>query len=136
MELITNRTESDVFLGNEKGVYCFSDLNRVESAVQEIAALFPVLGTSLVLVTKTDWGLPESFSTAQWPVESQMRRYLGNIDAIKKLFYISVPLPASMEKLNWNGANNIEKTLQQAKIRAANTIQTFRYSGEIYSGEE
>lgn len=136
MELITDRTESDVFLGNEKGIYRFSDLNRVEAAVGEIAELFPELGTSLVLTTKTDWGLPGAFSVAEWPVASQMNRYLGNVIAIKKLFSITLLLPASMAKLNWNGANNIEKTLQQAMTRATNTIQTFRYSGEFYSGEE
>ena len=136
MELITERTESDALLGNEKGTYSYSDLNRVETAVGEIAALFPVLGTSLVLTTKTDWGLPGAFSVEEWPVASQMQRYLGNVIAIKDTFGIPIQIPASMAKLTWSGANNIEKVLQMAMTRATNTIQAFRYSGEIYSGEE
>lgn len=136
MDLITDRTESDALLGNEKGTYSYTDLNRVEAAVSEIAALFPVLGTSLVLTTKTNWGLPGAFLSAEWPVTSQMQRYLGNVVAIKNNFGIPVQLPATMAKLTWSGANNIEKVLQMAMTRATNTIQTFRYSGEIYSGEE
>lgn len=136
MNLITDRTESDALLGNENGTYSYTDLNRVETAVSEIAALFPVLGTSLMLTTKTDWGVPGAFSAAEWPVASQMQRYLGNVVAIKNSFGIPVQLPVSMARLTWSGANNIEKVLQIAMIRATNTIQTFRYSGEIYSGEE
>lgn len=136
MNLITDRTESDALLGNEKGTYSFSDLNRVEGAVAQIAVLFPTLDICLDLKTKTDWGLPSAFSVDQWPVASQMQRYLGNVAAIKEAFGIPVQLPSSMARLTWNGANNIEKVLQMAMTRAANTIQTFRYSGEIYSGEE
>lgn len=136
MDLITDRTESDALLGNEKGTYSYTDLNRVEMAVGEIAALFPVLGTALVLTTKTDWGLPDEFSAEEWPALSQMQRYLGNVVAIKNTFDIPIQLPISMARLTWAGANNIEKVLQVAMTRATNTIQSFRYSGEIYSGEE
>lgn len=136
MNLIIDRTESDALLKNEKGVYSYEDLNRVETAVGEISALFPILDIGLNLETKTDWGLPGVFSLPAWPVASQMQRYLGNVSAIKSSFGLSVPLPSSMEKLTWSGANNIEKTLQTAMNRASATISSFRYSGEIYSGEE
>lgn len=136
MDLIIDRTESDTLLGNEKGIYSFSDLNRVEAAVEEISALFPTLDIGLNLETKTDWELPGAFSVADWPVASQMQRYLGNVLLIKNVFGISIQLPSSMSSLTWEGANNIERVLQKAMTRASNTIQAFRYSGEIYSGEE
>lgn len=136
MDLIIDRTESDTLLGNEKGIYSFSDLNRVEAAVEEISALFPTLDIGLNLETKTDWELPRAFSVADWPVASQMQRYLGNVLLIKNVFGISIQLPSSMSRLTWEGANNIERVLQKAMTRASNTIQAFRYSGEIYSGEE
>ena len=136
MDLITDRTESDVLLGNSKGVYSYADLNRVESAAAMIAEQITKLGFALQLQTKTDWDLPENFSAWNWPVESQMRRYLQNIADIKRLFVISTQIPETMDKLDWNGANNIEKVLQIAFSRITGIKQSYRYSGEIYAGEE
>lgn len=136
MEFITDRTESDVLLGNEKGTYSFTDLNRVEFAVSQIAEQITELGYTIRLKTKTDWSLPGDFSVESWPTESQMRRYLQNISDIRKVFLISTQVPETMEKLDWDGANNIEKVLQTAFSRIAGIKQSYRYSGEIYAGEE
>ena len=136
MELIINRTESDALLGNEKGIYGYSDMNRVEAAVAEIAAEFASLGIDMTLTTKTDWGLPDDFLEEEWPVASQLRRYLGNVASIKDLFLISIRLPESMDKLNWEGANNIEKALQMASARIQGIKQSYYYSGELFAGEE
>lgn len=136
MQLITDRTESDSLLKNEKGVYGYADLNRVEAAVGEVAMLFPQLDIGLDLKIKTDWGIPGAFSSETWPVASQMQRYLGNVVAIRDAFHITVQLPSSMARLTWSSANNIERVLQMAMARGAGTIQSFRYSGEVYSGEE
>lgn len=132
MVFVTDRTESDVLLGNEKGVYSYTDLNRVEEAVKTIIES----GFAENLQTKTDWGLPGNFSVSAWPVESQMKRYLQNVKEIKKLFAVSVKLPDSMEKLDWNGANNIEKVLQTAVGRITGIKQSYRYSGDLYAGED
>lgn len=136
MNLITDRTESDALLGNEKGTYSYTDLNRVEQAVSQIADHFQSLGFAQNLQTKTDWGLPGNFSVSSWPTESQMERYLRNISEIRKAFFIGTPAPNSMENLNWNGANNIEKVLETAFERISGIKQTYRYSGEIFAGEE
>lgn len=135
MDLITDRTESDALLGNEKGVYSYTDLNRVENSVAQIAEEITVLGYSLMLHTKTDWGLPGAYSASSWPVESQMIRYLKNIEDIRRTFVISTAIPTTMEKLDWNGANNIEKVLETAFERIFGIKQSFRYSGEVYAGE-
>ena len=136
MEFIINRTESDTLLGNEKGSYSYSDMNRVEAAVDKIAAEFSSLGIGMELTTKTDWGLPDDFSKESWPIASQLRRYLDNVAAIKNLFVVSVRLPQSMDKLTWEGANNIERVLQTAFVRIQGIKQNYHYSGEIFAGEE
>ncbi len=136
MEFITDRKESDVLERNKKGVYSVSDLNRVESLVEELAQYLPQLDIMRTFETKTNWGLPEDFSKNEWVTESEMTRYLDNIKALKEAFSISTKLPASMNKLTWVYANNIEKVLQQSFVRAQNIIGTFKYSGEIYAGEE
>ena len=89
-----------------KGAYNYSDLNRVERAVEEISDRM-----GLGLITKTDW--------AMWdiPKESDMQRYLGNIVAIRQRIPTSesIPLaPTSMNNLTYNEANNIELILEAA----------------------
>lgn len=86
-----------------KGAYNYSDLNRVERAVEEISDL-----AGLGLVTKTDW--------AMWdiPRASDMTRYLGNIRSIKNKYNINIALPDSMNHLTYETANNIEKILLAA----------------------
>lgn len=128
MNLITDRKEN--------AVYEYADLNRVESAVRDISEMFPELGIADVLATKTDWGLPGNFTNAEWPVESQMVRYLGNVKRLKELFPNSIKLPETMDSLTWIGANNIEKLLQVVSERIRGIKQTYRYSGEIFAGEE
>lgn len=135
MNLITDRTEADALLGNLKGVYSYYDLNRVEEAVKAIAAHFQELGIAEQLAVKTDWDLPGDFSQDAWPVEKQMKRYLNNVAAIKRLFLVQVQLPDSMDKLTWISANNIEKVLEIAFSRVEAIKQSYRYSGEIYAGE-
>ena len=83
-----------------KGAYNYSDLNRVERAVEEISD-----GLELGLVTKTDWNMWDI------PTQSEMDRYLSNIITIRDYFSIETEIPASMSNLTYEGANNIEKIL-------------------------
>lgn len=128
MDLITDRGPA--------AVYEYTDLNRVESAVAEIAAMFPQLGITAEIHAKTDWGLPGDFTSNSWPVAGQMARYLSNIEKIKTLFPNSVILPETMDALTWTGANNIEKVLQIAFERIGGIQNAYRYSGELFAGEE
>lgn len=86
-----------------KGAYNYSDLNRVERAVAEISEL-----AGLNLSTKTDWTMWDV------PIEAEMTRYLSNVRYIKTVFGIDTSLPETMNNLNYESANNIEKILQVA----------------------
>ena len=125
LELITDRTQYHVTLLNRlrkkswsnmtaseqsvwygeaaKGAYNYTDLNRVEAAVKELAEML-----GLTLTTKTDWTLWDV------PVASDMERYLGNVVAIRDACPVSVEfpdLPDSMNGLTYEGANHIEEVL-------------------------
>lgn len=92
-----------------KGAYNYTDLNRVESTVVELAE-----SMGLTLTTKTDWSLWDI------PVESDMERYLGNVVFVRDTVLtmnstVEFPtLPDSMSALTLEGANNIEKVLEIA----------------------
>lgn len=136
MEFVTNRTKSDVLLGTEKGYYGVSDLNRVETAVSELARLAKTLGSNKTFETKTNWGLPGEFSVSQWPTKNQMARYLDNVCSLCEVVELAANIPTSMEHLTWDGANRIEEALSIVYERMQRILTTFRYSGELFAGEE
>lgn len=114
MNFITDRTYEDVLLGNEKGVYNYTDLNRVESAVAAIRDALLAQGTDLQLTTKTDWAVPFTYSDDNWPTQEQMDRFFSNLKSIREHFAIETELPLSMDYLSHTGANAIEQVLEQA----------------------
>lgn len=136
MELITDRTKSDVLLGTEKGHYSAADLNRVERAVAELALLAKALDLHEDIRVKTDWSEPEVFSANQWPTNTQMVRYLHNVHRLCDAVTLTASLPSSMERLTWEGANQIEQALLLTYERIQNILQAFRFSGEFNAGEE
>lgn len=135
IQMVTDRTEADVLQGNEKGVYSYTDLNRVESVVAELFELANAMGFDFTTEVKTDWAAPGTFSKYSWPTVSQMERYLGNVKALADAFSVFVSLPATMASLSYKGANAIEKCLEDVYTAIQSTSQIYRYSGEIYSGE-
>ena len=151
--------------GEMKGAYDASDLNRVESAVAYLAELLVLLPIELkeyaaskgvafdaffdvpydsdayVLTTKTDWAEPDN------PTPEQMARYLENVKSLRRaLDYATSDLPGSMDNLDIDGANAIEKALKgldvaisafaaKTKVNLDNTASVWIYSGEIYASE-
>lgn len=104
-----------------KGAYNYSDLNRVERAVEEIS---DELG--LGLITKTDWRMWDV------PRASDMERYLYNVTAIRNFNGVILPLPESMERLTYSDANDIETVLATAYEATKNSPAR---CGEIICGD-
>jgi len=109
-----------------KGAYNYTDMNRVESAVAEIA---PMLG--LTLTTRVDWDYwtnwrydyyyeSDGVGFTEWgvfPWRDELWRYLNNIKEIRDACPSDLgfpPLPDSMDCLTYGSANNIEKVLEIA----------------------
>lgn len=135
-ELITDRTKTDALMGTDKGRYSARDLNRVERAVRYLLVLAPKVDAARDLETKTDWGLPGSFDPQTWPTVGQMERYLGNVACLCAAVGIEADLPASMDQLTWEGANQIEEALLAVYNRIDVILQSFQFSGEFFAGEE
>lgn len=153
--------------GAIRGAYNYTDLNRVETAVAYLASALVQADTDIrqyasdrnvawdsnfavpydpsdfsSITTKTNWDADDV------PSATQMNRYLSNISllryAIPEYNYSSRP-PDSMNNLDYNGANDIEKILVDvdgARIEMIDRLEGYirsalavNYSGEIYSGE-
>ena len=136
MNLITDREKADVLLQTEKGRYGPEDLNRVERAVAELSNLAKALDVHYAPEVKTDWGLPGAFSASAWPTRQQMARYLENVAGLCAAVEVSANLPCTMENLSFQDANRIEEALEAVYLRIQRILQTFRYSGTFFAGEE
>lgn len=103
-----------------KGAYNYSDLNRVERAVAEIAE---TLGISLA--TKTNW--------AMWdvPRSSDMERYLYNIKVLRNAISSDIELPENMNRLTYDVANNLESILVAIYEDMQHSVQC----AEVFCGE-
>ena len=132
LQLITDRTASDVSNGTEKGYYNVSDLNRAGAAMAYIRDKFNDNGYSVSIDPKTSWKVEEI------PSESDMTLYLACLGTLRNA--ISLPddtptPPESMNKLTYTKANDIEKILLAVDEAINRSIAFLYYSGDIYSGE-
>ena len=153
LSLITNRTANDVARWKElhdkgwaamspeertewtsgmKGAYKHTDMNRVESAVVELATRFAALGTVLTLTTKTDW------TRTGWPTKSDMERYFGNVEALREATRVNLNAPSTPTtgtRFDYQKANDLEKILLAVERWLDSAEESSYYSGELYSGE-
>ena len=145
---ITDRTQSDVdrvkeiaakartdtwteaeqaeWLAGMKGALSYTDFNRIESGVLELAN---ILGASVNV--KTDW------SVSGYLTASDASRWLANIESIRSKNSVSLKIsqtstPTSMDKLTFDTMNQIESILEDIET-LAKTYVTF--SGEYMTGE-
>lgn len=138
IDLVIDRTETDVLLGNSKGIYQAEDLNRVGQAVEELAALQPQLDLQTAVAPKTDWAPPEAYDPDKWIRTANMAVYLANVTTLLSTMGILAPadFPVDMNFLTYRGANAIEKALLQVHDRICSIQNAYQYSGAAYAGEE
>lgn len=128
--MITDRTAADVANGTAKGFYNAADLNRVEQATKTVAAELTALGYPVTITVRTNW------TYTAFPLSTDMARYLGNVRKCVTQFHAvpGVSLPASMDGLDYVGANNIEKALVGLDELAAALPQYYRRCGAAWCG--
>lgn len=150
MKLITDRTALDVqrvkdlaakswsmtdaelteWLSSLKGAYNYTDLNRVESAVEYVIERLKIAGWNLSPVTRTDW------TVSDYPTISEMHRYLENIRLLRSALPTGMPdVPEDADRLTYTEANTIERILEMLDEAVTNIMQNVFYSNEIFSGE-
>jgi hypothetical protein len=158
--------ELSEFMAGMKGAYNFTDVNRVEAACEFLAGL--LFGYALELKSlcsesgvaldkaflmqynedeinelqfKSDWSAGDLFTA------EERKRYINNARAIcSALFELGAAFPQSLDKLNHNGANRIEATLDKVEPTATaeyrkkkNYIEqakdAWAYSDDVFGGE-
>ena len=154
MNLITNRTQLDVdrwrvlhdrgwvnmseserreWLGEMKGRYGHTDMNRVEEAVATLSRRLTELEYNhSELTVKTDW------KREDMPTVEDFKRYFGNVDVLRRAstIYPSTPTtPTVAQNLNYSRANDLEQILLDIDEIITILPNTWYYAGEIFTGE-
>lgn len=124
--------ELDEWNAGLRGCYNAEDMNRVGYLVRMISELLYEYGYIVVVNAKENWTMTDT------PTETQCKAYLDNVQAIRDSIPVlpTTPMvPQSMDNLNYQKANNIEKILSDVYYLLQKMISAFSYSGELYSGE-
>lgn len=135
--LIYDRTQSDVdyALNNPdsssllKGAYNYNDLNRIETWCEYLAQQLNSYNYYVDITVKTNWTMEE------FPTKVQMKRIRDNVQKLKNAFMSYTSVPASLEKMTYQKANDLEKVLYELDTLINNMIASFYYSGEVFAGE-
>jgi hypothetical protein len=159
MEFVTDIQYSDIGQ-NAKGNYNITDIQRVTNNAFEIK---PLIANTIDEITTyreqkgVASGMPyniplnadfELFSMPDYdynsiPTAEELANYLENVEKIANAVELSHNLPKTMENLNIDGANAIEKTLENG-YNKINNVKTellskidrtiWEYCGDYYGG--
>lgn len=117
-----------------RGKYNHTDMNRVTMAATHLGEKFTSYGFNPQLVPvypapgRTEW-LEDDFPTTELT-----NAYLANIERLRAMMDIRLPLPEDMSAFTFEEANQIERVLVELDTYAPAYNNAF-YAGEIYSGE-
>ena len=122
--------EKTEWLAGMKGCYNAADLNRVEAAVNQLAAELNAAGDTVEIV-------PQTFAETDTIRLSQWRQYLANVQALRDAYYTLAEtgeLPDAEDKLDYTGANTIEKILADIDLLIDWMKSSYRRCGTFRAG--
>lgn len=123
-------TEKTEWLAGMKGCYNAADMNRVEAAVQTLAVELNAAGYAVETI-------PQSFAETDIVRLPQWRQYLANVQALRDAYYTLAEtgqLPDAADRLDYAGANNIEKILADIDLLIGWMKSSYRRCGTFQAG--
>ena len=127
-----SEAERDEWQTSLKGAYNYTDMNRVESAVQFIADRFLDLGYYVAPEVKLVW------SVSDHPTKVDMERYFANIALLRSILTVlptTPKAPTTEKKLDYQVANDIEQILTDVDRLISSVKQGWYYAGDVFTGE-
>ena len=115
-----------------KGAYNYTDLNRVEEAVQYVASRLRERGYRVDIAEAKVWTM------SSVPTLADMNQYLNNVSVIRSAFatFATTPqAPSSIVGFTYKEANDIEQIIFDVDKLLDNMMSVWFFSGDLYSGE-
>lgn len=156
--LVTDRTQADVAAQNDKGTYNATDLNRVDVALEDLAARFRAAGYALptyqrVLVHKSPRRLPDGYTQLEY-IQSSGTQYIDTGAKPNQNYTLKIKFQTTQSssggiavcdqgwQLNgfgiWcNAAEFGDQTVQSLTLYGADPIEAaLSQSGLVVNGEQ
>lgn len=140
MNLIYDRTAEDVRTAREqrgkvttplKGCYNATDMNRVEAAVKALAAELNSAGYAVTVN-------PVTYAESDIIRRSDFAAYLADVQTLRDAIAVRATtpsVPAADAKLDYAGANNIEKILADLDELLSWMTYSRKYCGTFAAGQ-
>ena len=115
-----------------KGAYNYTDMNRVESAVEYVANRLTEAGYVVLPVIKKNWNGNDK------PTLNDIKRYMKNIADIRvalTTFSDTPEAPTTEKRLTYQMANAMEQILVDVDDLVSRMVSAYFYSNDLYSGE-
>ena len=116
----------------KKGWYTYTDLNRVESLINDIANRCVAIGINVEIKPIKTW------QKADIPTLVDIERIIYNINVIRNLNIVldTTPLAPDNIKLNYTDANNIECIIKDMNLLLVTKDDIYCHCGtDMYCGE-
>lgn len=135
----TARTQRGTTLTLLKGCYNITDLNRVEAAVQTLSAALTSAGypVEIAPVLKGSKAEDREWQEGDVLYRPQWTTYLENVQRLRDAYYTLAEtgeLPAPEDKLEYTGANTIEKVLADIDLLLDGMKSIYRRAGTFSAG--
>ena len=135
----TARTQRGTTLTPLKGCYNITDLNRVEAAVKTLAAALTSAGypVEIAPVLKGSKAEDREWQEGDVLYRPQWTTYLENVQRLRDAYYTLAEtgeLPAPEDKLEYTGANTIEKVLADIDLLLDGMKSIYRRAGTFSAG--
>lgn len=106
---LTNTEKAEWVTG--RGAYNTTDLNRVGAAVSYLAELMRSYGYEVTVNPVTTWKPGDETTATDEFTQADAANYLTNLNTLNGVFASTTELPASLDRLTCEVANNIERLL-------------------------
>lgn len=122
-----------------KGAYNYTDLNRVESAVKTLSVALTAAGYPVEITPVLKGGKAEDREWQEGDVlyRPQWTTYLANVQTLRDAYYTLAgtgELPKPEDKLDYQGANTIEKVLADIDLLIDCMKASYRRCGTFRAG--
>lgn len=123
--------EKTVWLAGLKGAYNTADMNRVAAAVSTLSGLLNEAGYKNEISA-------QSFADGEDSTDEKYSTYLANVQILRDAISVRATtpeLPAADAKLDYVGANNIEKILADLDELLSWMMHSRKYCGTFSAGQ-
>lgn len=130
---IYDRNSLDIQNRTKKAFFNYSDMNRLETNAKYLSDLLAEIGYSLPYTVTKTWTLQDipKFSELE-----KIRKYIADVIEIIPLNDNTIVFPNTLNKMDYVVLNNLEKAMYVLTANIKSIKTAYKYSGEIYSGEE